>query len=110
MKTDRVLIMVSLMKKAKSVVFLAMMLGTFGALDAAAQSVAPACQPAFIAGMNYQKSYSEQQVNAIQAENQAMKERLAELEQYITALEGDTNTQTADSKSLYPTPIDRRDD
>ncbi len=102
--------MVSLIKKAKSIVFLAMMLGTFGALDAAAQSVAPACQPAFIAGMNYQKSYSDRQVNAIQNENQAMKKRLAELEQYITALEGDTNTQTADSKTLYPTPIDRRDD
>lgn len=102
--------MVSLLKKAKSIVFLAMMLGAFGALDAAAQSVAPACQPAFIAGMNYQKSYSEQQVNAIQAENQAMKERLAELEQYITALEGEANTQTASSEPLYPTPIDRRDD
>ncbi len=100
--------MVSLRNMVRSIFVLSLFASV--ATEAQAQSVAPACQPAFIAGMNYQKAYNEQQVLAIQNENQEMKGRLERLEKYLAALEGETTVKTAGAQTTTVVPIDRRDE
>ena len=99
-----------LVKQVKSAVFLTVVLSFLGVSATYAQNVPPACQSSFIAGMTYQKSYSDQHLAAMQSENQELKARLERLEKYVAALNGNSNVQTAESKLKYPLPTDARDE
>ncbi len=110
MKTNGDFMIRRLVKQMNSAVFFTAVLSFLGASAAFAQNVPPACQSSFVAGMTYQKSYSDQHLAAMQSENQELKVRLERLEKYVAALNGNANVQTAESKLKYPLPTDARDE